>query len=1008
MFKKILHIAAFFALSFCQTQAFATGTSTINPTVPAEGSQRTSAQIRNQFLAAYNDINNLYSLVGGFSTGGIVNVANGGTGIASPTIHSIMIGEGTSPFAMLTGSAGTILQFNGSTDPTAVSTLSSTVQGNITSVGNVTSGNWSGAGIAAAFGGTGQTTYATGDILYSSGTNALAKLHVGSNGNVLTLAGGVPTWAAAGGVSSFSGGTTGLTPSSATTGSVVLSGVLGPTNGGSGVNNGISTVTLGGNFVTSGANPLTLTTSGSTNVTLPTSGTLVNTGVATLSSLTSIGTITTGTWNGSVIGTVYGGTGVASPTAHGIIIGEGSSAVASLTGTSGGILQFNGTSADPTVVTTLPSGVQGNITSLGTVTTGTWNASVIAGQYGGTGVANTGKTITLGSNLTTVGANPLTVTTLGTTSVTMPLYGALAPQAMFMGELFPIRNPSALPTVSYSASTIASPQALFGVSSSNVINTSNFYYAGFGLTQRANAFPQYNVLESKALTPVNVKFTTSFYHTGSQLDIQLYGDGFGLDVYVDDKWVDHFSQALVTGTAQAGAAATITLASGSSATNGFYNTYSVVITGGTGSGQVRQIASYVGATKVATMASVWSIAPDSTSTYAVTESTKGNFIDGVTGLQKYLNLNWGVVGTRKITIVSEDFYGVNVGQNDTVWPAPPTGSTRLVVIGDSFVNQIGGPINAPPLTQALSQLLGWQIWADGEGGTGWVTPSTNELNMADRAAPPPESYAAIFVGASAGTFTVSVNFAGSNLTTSPIAFNATSTTVQTAIQALTNLPANSVTVASTAASSACGNGLQGSPCFIILHNMTGAVLTWNLSGLTGVTSSSLVNYAGTLAAMVPKDVSGNALPFDVLLPGSGNDFGASATASQIQTNAVATATAIKTRFPTATVIYTGVLATGTQGSGGLITTADVAFNTAIKTGAQSLPTINGGTPFIDTYAAGVGGFAWIDGASNVSAPTNAKNDILISATVAGHPTGQGHQYLAARLAQQIKFLFGAN
>jgi len=45
-------------------------------------------------------------------------------------------------------------------------------------------------------GGTGLTSYTTGDVLYASGSNTLAKLAVGSNTNVLTLAGGVPTWAA--------------------------------------------------------------------------------------------------------------------------------------------------------------------------------------------------------------------------------------------------------------------------------------------------------------------------------------------------------------------------------------------------------------------------------------------------------------------------------------------------------------------------------------------------------------------------------------------------------------------------------------------------------------------------------------------------------------------------------------------------------------------------------------------------------------------------------------------
>ena len=45
-------------------------------------------------------------------------------------------------------------------------------------------------------GGTGQTAYTTGDILYASGANTLARLPIGSAGQVLKIAGGVPTWGA--------------------------------------------------------------------------------------------------------------------------------------------------------------------------------------------------------------------------------------------------------------------------------------------------------------------------------------------------------------------------------------------------------------------------------------------------------------------------------------------------------------------------------------------------------------------------------------------------------------------------------------------------------------------------------------------------------------------------------------------------------------------------------------------------------------------------------------------
>jgi hypothetical protein len=69
---------------------------------------------------------------------------------------------------------------------------------------------------------------------------------------------------------------------------------------------------------------------------------------------------------------------------------------------------------------------QTSITTLGTIGTGTWQGSVIAGQYGGTGVANTGKTITIGGNFTTSGAHTTTLTTTANTTLTLPVTGTLA------------------------------------------------------------------------------------------------------------------------------------------------------------------------------------------------------------------------------------------------------------------------------------------------------------------------------------------------------------------------------------------------------------------------------------------------------------------------------------------------------------------------------------------------------------------------------------------------------
>lgn len=94
-----------------------------------------------------------------------------------------------------------------------------------------------------------------------------------------------------------------------------------------------------------------------------------------------------------------------------------------------GIISFTGAAAAAGTLTgaTLASGVTASsLTSVGTIATGVWNGTAITGQYGGTGVNNSGKTITLGGNLTTFGAFSTTLTTTATTTVTLPTTGTLA------------------------------------------------------------------------------------------------------------------------------------------------------------------------------------------------------------------------------------------------------------------------------------------------------------------------------------------------------------------------------------------------------------------------------------------------------------------------------------------------------------------------------------------------------------------------------------------------------
>lgn len=73
----------------------------------------------------------------------------------------------------------------------------------------------------------------------------------------------------------------------------------------------------------------------------------------------------------------------------------------------------------------------------------------------------------------------------------------------------------------------------------------------------------------------------------------------------------------VGGTAQAGAAGTITLHARASAVDNLYRGMVIETTGGTGPGQRRAILSYVGSTKIATVTPLWSVIPDATTIFAI-------------------------------------------------------------------------------------------------------------------------------------------------------------------------------------------------------------------------------------------------------------------------------------------------------------------------------------------------------------------------------------------------------
>jgi hypothetical protein len=427
------------------------------------------------------------------------------------------------------------------------------------------------SGTLATTGGANIPSLVQGDMLYASATNVLSALNKDTNATRYLSNTGTsnnPAWAQI-------ALTTGVT------------GILPGTNGGTGVNNGASLITIGANFTMSGAFTFVGTLTGATTVTFPTSGTLATTGGASIPTiaqgdllygsaanvlsalakdtnatryLSNTGASNNPSWaqvdlSNGVTGTLpsaNGGSGVSSPTAHGVLIAEGASAftsivlgagqiligttasdpVAAAIGSGSGILVGNSSgaitvsntgvlsnvaTANQTTVSgatgnvtiglasnailpgtggvTLPSGNtaaraggagtirfnsqttvfeittdgaawstlstssgtvtsvsgtanritstggttpvidisasyvgQSSITTVGALSSGSLAAgfTVVTGALGGTGVANTGSTITVGGNFTMSGAFAFTGTITNTTTVTFPTSGTLA------------------------------------------------------------------------------------------------------------------------------------------------------------------------------------------------------------------------------------------------------------------------------------------------------------------------------------------------------------------------------------------------------------------------------------------------------------------------------------------------------------------------------------------------------------------------------------------------------
>ena len=176
------------ATTFSGTASSATNTANINVTLDTTSTIFITGSRSNASIGSTPSyvLSGVSALGNTLTATTFVGALTGTASIATSSVNSATTTDTTSTLYLLgsrssTGFAGTALYVDSSIS----------ISGS-----QVTAGVWGGTAISAVNGGTGQVTYAIGDILYASSTTALSKLSAGTAGSVLASggAGAAPYW----------------------------------------------------------------------------------------------------------------------------------------------------------------------------------------------------------------------------------------------------------------------------------------------------------------------------------------------------------------------------------------------------------------------------------------------------------------------------------------------------------------------------------------------------------------------------------------------------------------------------------------------------------------------------------------------------------------------------------------------------------------------------------------------------------------------------------------------